>query len=91
MTTQVTFPQLHGVQPLPEKKLFVTFSSGESKIYDCKPLLKEAAFRPLEDEVLFQQARVEPHGYAVIWNDEIDLAESELWINGELAEIGDFL
>jgi hypothetical protein len=40
---------------------------------------------------LFQQARVEPHGYAVIWNDEIDLAESKLWINGELAETGDFL
>ncbi len=27
-------------------------------------------------------------GYAVIWNDEIYLAESELWLNGTPAEPG---
>jgi len=24
----------------------------------------------------------DPHGYAVVWNDDIDLAESEIWLKG---------
>lgn len=86
MTTHVTYPKLQEVQPLPDKQLLVTFASGEAKVYDCKPLLQEEAFRPLADDALFQQARIKQHGYAVIWNDEIDLAESELWLNGEPVE-----
>jgi len=36
----------------------------------------------LEDEALFRTVQAEKHGYAVMWNDEIDLAESGIWING---------
>jgi hypothetical protein len=25
---------------------------------------------------------VDKHGYGIVWNDELDLSESELWING---------
>ena len=31
---------------------------------------------------MFRRVRADDHGYAVVWTDEIDLAESELWING---------
>jgi len=37
----------------------------------------------LENEAVFQCARPDPHGYAVIWNDDVDLAESEIWLNGK--------
>lgn len=86
MQTEVTYPLVRAVRPLPGKKLFVTFSTGEARIYDCQPLLAEEAFRALADETLFQQVRPDRHGYAVIWSDEIDLAESEIWINGQPAE-----
>ena len=66
--------------------LLVDLENGVSKVYDCTPLLKENPFRPLEDEALFRCAHVEPHGYAVVWNDDIDLAESELWLNGQSVE-----
>lgn len=64
--------------------LFVEFEGGVQKVYDCKPLLSQEVFQPLVDEVLFRCAQADPFGYAVIWSDEIDLAESEVWLNGTL-------
>lgn len=84
MTTIVSYPLISSVKPLSNKRLMVTFANGISKVYDCTPLLESKAFRPLQDEILFKKVHADPPGYAVIWNDEIDLAESELWIHGEI-------
>ena len=86
MQTQATYPRVQTVRPQPGKKLLVTFSTGEMRVYDCQHLLRDEAFRPLADEALFQQVRPDRHGYGVIWSETIDLAESELWINGKSAE-----
>ena len=86
MKPQISYPHVTAVKPLPEKRLLVTFSTGETKVYDCKPLLEEEVFRPLKDQALFQCAHADRHGYGVIWNDEIDLSESELWLNGKPTE-----
>jgi hypothetical protein len=48
----------------------------------------EDAFAPLAAESLFRQVRVEPHGYAVSWDEDIDLAGSELWLYGEAVAEG---
>ena len=58
-------------------------------MYDCTPLLRAEAFRPLQDEAIFRCAHTDTYGYGVIWNDDIDLAESEIWINGQDAEQDD--
>jgi len=52
-------------------------------------LLKEEAFKPLLDNALFQSVKADKYGYGVIWSDEIDLSESELWKNGLPAEQND--
>src|SRR5579859_2605371 len=88
MKAETTFPTVRAVQALPGKKLQVNFSTGEVRIYDCRPLLSQHPFDALEDESLFMRVHADPHGYAVIWNDEIDLAESELWLHGTPAEPG---
>ncbi|MDD2230018.1 MAG: DUF2442 domain-containing protein [Candidatus Cloacimonetes bacterium] len=36
----------------------------------------------IKDEHLFKQVRADSMGYGVVWNDDLDLSESELWING---------
>ena len=76
------YPKIQSVQALPGKKLRVSFVNGDIRLYDCRPLLKKEPFKALQDEALFCLARAEEHGFAVIWNDEIDLAESEVWIHG---------
>lgn len=43
------------------------------------PLLEKAMFAPLRNTALFKSVRVEQGGWAVSWNDEIDLSEFELW------------
>jgi hypothetical protein len=89
MPTQTTYPKVSSVKPLAGKQLLVTFATGERKVYDCTPLLKEEVFRPLQNEELFSRARADKHGFGVVWNDEIDLAEGELWVNGRLSEEAD--
>ena len=36
----------------------------------------------LKDEKLFNCAKVDVGGYAIIWNEEIDLSSEEIWNNG---------
>jgi hypothetical protein len=81
-----TYPRIKAVTPTPGKRVVVEFDNGVAKVYDCTPLLASSAFQPLQDEALFRCVHADPHGYGVVWNDDIDLAESELWIHGEPVE-----
>jgi hypothetical protein len=76
------YPKIKSIEPLSNKKLKATFESGDIRIYDCLPLLSEESFKALHDEALFRSVKAEKNGYAVVWNDEIDLSESEIWIHG---------
>jgi hypothetical protein len=86
MGSAFKYPKITRVEPQPGKTLLVEFTNGVSKVYDCKPLLECEVFRPLENEAIFRCAHADCHGYGVVWTDEIDLAESEVWINGETVE-----
>lgn len=77
-----TYPKIKNVESQRGKRLLVTFSNGIRKIYDCSPLLEDDNFKPLVNDLLFSAVNVDKHGYGVVWTDEIDLSESELWLNG---------
>jgi hypothetical protein len=89
MKMHAPYPRVTSVRPLADKRLLVGFAGGVTKIYDCTPLLKHQPFRPLSDDAMFKLVRADRHGYGVVWTDELDLAESELWLNGKVAEPGD--
>ena len=79
------YPLIAEVKAQPNKRLLVRFRNGVTKLYDCKRILDLPAFELLRDEeALFRRARADKHGYGVIWNDELDLAESEVWIGGHV-------
>jgi hypothetical protein len=75
-------PRILSVYPQEEKKLLVKFSNGVEKIYDCGQILQLEAFRLLRTEAFFRAVKVDPGGYGVSWNDDIDLSEYELWTSG---------
>jgi len=79
----MAYPKVQSVAPLPGRRLRVTFTSGVSKVYDCKPLLKAAPFAPLKSDAFFARGRPAQGGYGVVWSDEVDLSESELWLHGK--------
>lgn len=87
MTVQAqAYPKVASAEPLPNRRLLVTFDNGVCKVYDCTPLLVHTVFKPLRHEWLFRLVQVDSGGYGVIWSDEIDLSEAELWDNGRVVE-----
>lgn len=74
-------PRIKAVQPLKEKRLLVTFVNGVQKIYDCQRILTLDRFQLLRHEAFFKAVTVDPGGYGISWNDEMDLSEYELWNN----------
>ncbi len=78
------FHKIRSVTPLPGSALLVHFADGCARRYEMSPLMdRMQAFSPLRDTPgLFEQVRVDPGGYGISWNDEIDLDGAELWENG---------
>ncbi len=76
------YPKIKYVEPLKDHRLFIIFENGEIKIYSMINLLKMPAFEALKKESLFLQAKKEENGYGIVWNDEIDISEYEVWKNG---------
>ena len=75
-------PRILSVQPQERKRVLIRFVNGVVKIYDCTPLLKREMFQLLKNEAFFKSVKVDTGGYGISWNDEIDLSEYELWVNG---------
>jgi hypothetical protein len=65
-----------------DRTLMVKFTNLEIKKYDISKLLKNPMFATLRNPWFFRNFRIEPGGYALVWNEEIDLSEYELWQNG---------
>ncbi len=80
------YPKVASVEAIDDLRLLVTFHNKTQKIYDCTALLSNKAFLPLKDSFLFKMVKTDQGGYGISWNDEIDVSESELWINGNLVE-----
>lgn len=75
---------LKSVKPLENFILEAEFADGTVKQYDVKPLSNEIPeFSELvSNPDLFRKAEVICCGYAVAWNDVLDLASEEIWDNG---------
>ncbi|MBQ7971072.1 MAG: DUF2442 domain-containing protein [Clostridia bacterium] len=77
--------KISGVRPLADHRLWIRFSNGEAKIFDCKPLLEKPAYLPLQNIELFNAAYID---YGIVtWQDgDIDIATEYLYENGVNAE-----
>lgn len=75
------FHKLNSVAPLPAYHLLLHFSDGSARDYDLAPLIDaHPTFAPLRAVPgLFSQVVVDPGGYGISWNDNIDLDGAELF------------
>ncbi|MCY7385557.1 MAG: DUF2442 domain-containing protein [Microcoleus sp. CAN_BIN18] len=62
--------------------LIVKFTNLEIKKYDISKLLENPMFATLSNPGFFRNFKIESGGYALVWNEDIDLSEYELWQNG---------
>lgn len=74
-------PRVKDVKPLPDFKLELTFTSGEVKVYDCRPLLDFGVFQELQDEAYFR--RVKPFLGSIAWPHEQDICPDTLYLDSK--------
>lgn len=78
----MNYPKIVFVQAIDNYQLIIGFSNHKYRQYDIKPLLKKEMFAPLENLAFFKNVEIEQGGYAISWNEDIDISEYELWVNG---------
>jgi hypothetical protein len=81
-------PRIASVNAIAPATLLVAFRDGSERIYDCSPLLQRPGFQLLSSPAFFHAVHVDPGGYGISWNDEIDLSEYELWTRGKPVAAG---
>jgi len=70
--------------PLTNNNVLVFFEDGKTKKFDVKQLFKEyPEFEALKNPELFSMLKVEPGGYGISWNEDLDCSEGELYNKGE--------
>jgi hypothetical protein len=70
-------PRVKEVVPLPDYRLRLIFTNGETREYDVKPLLEKGVFRALRDESMFRSAR--PWHGTVQWSGGQDICPDTLY------------
>ncbi len=76
------YPRIINASAIDDNTLVVQFSNQEVKQYSIQRLLEKPMFAPLQQPAFFKSFKIESGGYAVVWNEEIDISEHELWKNG---------
>lgn len=81
----MNFHTIKSVSPLENFIIEVLFNNGIYKRYDLKPLIQRfKAFDGLKNLEVFNGVKVDPGGYGIIWNEDLDLSSEEIWENGEI-------
>lgn len=69
--------------PLEDAQVLVFFEDGKTKKFDTKTLFSDyPEFKALLEPELFKLLKVEPGGYGISWNEDLDCSEGELYENG---------
>ncbi|MGC1309134.1 MAG: DUF2442 domain-containing protein [Phormidesmis sp.] len=76
------YPRILKAKAVNDYTLLIEFSDGEVKEYTIRHLLAKPMFSALKQPAFFKNFQVEPGGYALVWNEDIDISEYELWKNG---------
>lgn len=79
------FHKITSAAPLPGFRLLAHFSDGQAREYDLAPLFSRFPdFCALQTTAgLMEQLRVDPGGYGVSWNDDLDLSADEIFFHGK--------
>lgn len=75
-------PRIISAHAIDARTLLVEFSNLEVKKHDISQLLDKPMFVSLQKPGFLKNFSIDLDGYGLLWNDEIDISEYELWQNG---------
>jgi hypothetical protein len=70
-------PRVMAVVPIEDHRLLLTFTNGEQRIFDAKPLLSIGVFKPLRNKHFFEAVKA-AYG-SVLWPNDIDCCPDTLY------------
>jgi hypothetical protein len=79
----MAYPRIRSAKAIDAHTLLVEFDNSAKKTYDVTPLLEKEMFLPLTNFSFFRNVQIDKGGYAVFWDENIDLSEYELWTKGK--------
>ena len=83
MSVKIDFHRIRSVSVSESFLIRIEFENGIEKEYDLNRLKDRPEFALLFRHPDFAKAvRVDPGGYGISWNDEIDIGCEELWNHG---------
>ncbi len=79
--------KIKAVYPSENLNIIVIFKNDVIKKYDVRQLFRQLDwYRDLENPDIFNLVHVDCGGCGVVWNEDIDISECELWENGIIYE-----
>ncbi|WP_017304009.1 DUF2442 domain-containing protein [Spirulina subsalsa] len=75
-------PHIISAKAIDDHTLLLKFSNQDVRKYDISRLLEKPLFSLLKNPQFFRNFTIEVGGYALIWTEDIDISEYELWENG---------
>jgi hypothetical protein len=79
-------PRVISAKAVDDHTLLIEFDNSAKKTYNITPLLENEMFFPLANAAFFKNVQIDKGGYAVFWDENIDLSEYELWTHGRTIE-----
>jgi hypothetical protein len=79
----MNYPKIISAKTIDNNTLQIEFDNSIKKTYDIRRVIDREMFMPLKNYSLFKNVQIDNGGYAVFWNEDIDISEYELWTNGE--------
>jgi hypothetical protein len=73
-------PRVVKVSPRNDYKLYLTFTTGEEKVFDMTPYLEKGMFKELKNPSIFNS--VHPFLGSIQWNNGLDLCPDTLYLGG---------
>lgn len=77
------YPTIKYIELLSNYRIFAIFDDGSIRVYSLDDRLGQPPFQALKEGDLFYKATIANGGHGIIWNDELDLSEYELWTKGQ--------
>ncbi len=73
-----TYPAVKKVKPIDDYKLLITFSNGDTRVFDAKPYLNKGIFKELKNVDLFNTVHV--NFDTIEWDNEVDFDPEDLFL-----------
>jgi len=68
-------PRIIDASAIDDRTLVVRLLNQVVKQYSIQQLAENPTFSLLQQPAFFKSFKIEPGGYAIVWNEEIDISE----------------